>query len=272
MIFRRKITLIISLIFFQLFYLLAHYSGQYLNLFFLLTSLAALIVCYNVYQLLLQIFTSQKIDSELSLLQKQQALKNKHLQFIHQQESNSLKFQEQFTETLQKAQKLLHAGNCEKTHKLIHTALETFQNDRFHPYCEDNLILAILESKRLFAQHLGIHTDYKIFLPEKSNIQSSDLCSVLFNILDNAIEACRSSESAEPYLSLSLTTSKGFISILVKNSKNPQTVFDHTTTKKDSFNHGLGLSIIEDICHKYDGSWQWHDYGNTFESVILLRY
>lgn len=84
MIFRRKITLIISLIFFQLFYLLAHYSGQYLNLFFLLTSLAALIVCYNVYQLLLQIFTSQKIDSELSLLQKQQALKNKHLQFIHQ--------------------------------------------------------------------------------------------------------------------------------------------------------------------------------------------
>ena len=47
MIFRRKITLIISLIFFQLFYLLAHYSGQYLNLFFLLTSLAALIVCYK---------------------------------------------------------------------------------------------------------------------------------------------------------------------------------------------------------------------------------
>ena len=168
MIFRRKITLIISLIFFQLFYLLAHYSGQYLNLFFLLTSLAALIVCYNVYQLLLQIFTSQKIDSELSLLQKQQALKNKHLQFIHQQESNSLKFQEQFTETLQKAQKLLHAGNCEKTHKLIHTALETFQNDRFHPYCEDNLILVILESKRMLAEHSGINVNYQIFLPDFS--------------------------------------------------------------------------------------------------------
>lgn len=124
---------------------------------------------------------------------------------------------------------------AENAQKLVYEVLEAFQRDRFHPYCEDNLILAILESKRLFAQHLGIHTDYKIFLPEKSNIQPSDLCSVLFNILDNAIEACRSSESAEPYLSLSLTTSKGFISILVKNSKNPQTVFDHTTTKKDSF-------------------------------------
>lgn len=131
MIFRRKITLIISLIFFQLFYLLAHYSGQYLNLFFLLTSLAALIVCYNVYQLLLQIFTSQKIDSELSLLQKQLALKNKHLQFIHQQESNPLKFQEQFTETLQKAQKLLHAGNCEKTTNSFIQLLKLFRTTVF---------------------------------------------------------------------------------------------------------------------------------------------
>ena len=191
---------------------------------------------------------------------------------MNQQEATSLKAQKQFSENLQSIQKLLLENDCENAQKLVYEVLESFQRDRFHPYCEDNLILAILESKRLFAQHLGIHTDYKIFLPEKSNIQSSDLCSVLFNILDNAIEACHSSECAEPYLSLSLTTSKGFISILVKNSKNPQTVFNHTTTKKDSFNHGLGLSIIEDICHKYDGSWQWHDYGNTFESVILLRY
>ena len=241
MTFKQKIVFIISLAFFQIFYLLSNYTGQYLNSFFLLTCLTAAILCYNLYQLLMQLFTSEKVETELNLLKKQQLLNSEHLLLMNQQEATSLKAQKQFSENL-------------------------------HPYCEDNLILAILESKRLFAQHLGIHTDYKIFLPEKSNIQSSDLCSVLFNILDNAIEACRSSESSEPYLSLSLTTSKGFISILVKNSKNPQTVFDHTTTKKDSFNHGLGLSIIEDICHKYDGSWQWHDYGNTFESVILLRY
>lgn len=276
MTFKQKIIFIISLAFFQIFYLLSNYTGQYLNSFFLLTCLTAAILCYNLYQLLMQLlmqlFTSEKVEAELNLLKKQQLLNSEHLLLMNQQEATSLKAQKQFSENLHSIQKLLHENDCENAQKLVYEVLEAFQRDRFHPYCEDNLILAILESKRLFAQHLGIHTDYKIFLPEKSNIQSSDLCSVLFNILDNAIEACRSSESAEPYLSLSLTTSKGFISILVKNSKNPQTVFDHTTTKKDSFNHGLGLSIIEDICHKYDGSWQWHDYGNTFESVILLRY
>ena len=124
----------------------------------------------------------------------------------------------------------------------------------------------------MLAEQAGIHVDYQIFLPEKSMIQPSDLSSVLFNILDNAIEACRSSEDLKKNLSLSLTTSKGFLSILVRNTKDPQIVFNHSTTKKNSVHHGLGLSIIEDICRKYDGSWQWNDCGDTFESVILLRY
>lgn len=123
----------------------------------------------------------------------------------------------------------------------------------------------------MLAEQAGIHVDYQIFLPEKSMIQPSDLSSVLFNILDNAIEACRSSEDLKK--SVPVTDNfKGFLSILVRNTKDPQIVFNHSTTKKDSVYHGLGLSIIEDICRKYDGSWQWNDCGDTFESVILLRY
>ena len=260
---RRKITFIISLILFQIFYLLSHYTVQYLNLFFLLTCLSGL---------LMQIFIGQKTEAELNLLKKQQALNAEHLQLVRQQENNLLQTQKQFTETLHTVRNLLHTSNCEKAEKLIHETLETFQRERFYPYCEDNLILAILESRRMLAEQAGIHVDYQIFLPEKSMIQPSDLSSVLFNILDNAIEACRSSEDLKKNLSLSLTTSKGFLSILVRNTKDPQIVFNHSTTKKDSVYHGLGLSIIEDICRKYDGSWQWNDCGDTFESVILLRY
>ena len=159
---------------------------------------------------------------------------------MKQQKDNTLKTQQQFIKKLQTIQNLLHINDFENAHKLICDTLESFQHDRFHPYCEDNLV--------------------------------SDMVVLLSNLLDNAIEACNSSGSSETHISLILKTSKGFLSILVRNSKNPQTKFSHTTTKKDSFNHGLGLSIVEDICHKYDGSWQWNDCGNVFESIILLRY
>ena len=130
---RRKITFIISLILFQIFYLLSHYTVQYLNLFFLLTCLSALVVCYNLYRLLMQIFIGQKTEAELNLLKKQQALNAEHLQLVKQQENDLLKTQKQFTETLHTVRNLLHTSNCEKAEKLIHETLETFQRERFYP-------------------------------------------------------------------------------------------------------------------------------------------
>ena len=51
--------------------------------------------------------------------------------------------------------------------------------------------------------------------------------------------------------------------------------FNHQTTKKESYNplpsHGFGLSIIEDICRKYDGAYQWLDRTDYFDSIVLLK-
>ena len=134
------------------------------------------------------------------------------------------------------------------------------------------IVNAVLNAKYQEAQESGIGVTIKINDLSGWRMAYNDVTILLANLLDNAIEACRSTAGFDKHLSLSLTTSKGFLSILVRNTKDPQTVFNHSTTKKNSVHHGLGLSIIEDICRKYDGSWQWNDCGNTFESVILLRY
>ena len=98
MTFKQKIIFIISLAFFQIFYLLSNYTGQYLNSFFLLTCLTAAILCYNLYQLLMQLFTSEKVEAELNLLKKQQLLNSEHLLLMNQQEATSLKAQKQISE------------------------------------------------------------------------------------------------------------------------------------------------------------------------------
>ena len=108
MTFKQKIIFIISLAFFQIFYFLSNYTGRYLNSFFLLTCLTAAILCYNLYQLLMQLFTSEKVETELNLLKKQQLLNSEHLLLMNQQEATSLKAQKQFPENLQSIQKLLH--------------------------------------------------------------------------------------------------------------------------------------------------------------------
>ena len=260
---RRKITFIISLILFQIFYLLSHYTVQYLNLFFLLTCLAALVVCYNLYRLLMQIFIGQKTEAELNLLKKQQALNAEHLQLVRQQENNLLQTQKQFTETLQTVQTLLRTDDCENAEKLIHDTLDTFQRDRFHPYCEDNLILAILESKRMLAEQSGIHVDYKIFLPDKSVIQPSDLSSVLFNILDNAIEACKLCEDKK-HIWFKCVQESGKIILSVKNT------YCEMNRKKKEGLHGIGLKNVEHVITSYGGNYSIKKIQGKFIVTILF--
>lgn len=269
---KNKLMFIISLTLFQSFYLLGHYSTTYLDLFFLLTCLIAIFVYYCLYRIIIQLFIDTKTATEFDLLKTQQTLSAEQLYLIQQQKDSYLKSYTTFTETLQAIYTALNEQNSSKAKELTDNFLADFQHTRLHPYCEDNLILAILDSKRLIAEQSNIQVDYQIILPESSIIESPDLSSVLFNLLDNAIDACRISGIEKPFLSLHLSPSKGFLAVIVKNSKNPHIPFMHSTTKTDAANHGLGLSIVEDICRKYDGSYQWNDRGDIFESVVLLRY
>ena len=103
-----------------------------------------------------------------------------------------------------------------------------------NPYCQDNLIQAILEGKKLRAEQYHIQVSYEIFLPDKLSIEITDLCSVFFNLMDNAIEACLQSGSQRPFIRLSTEFSGECLSIYLHNTKNPEQIFNHQTTKKES--------------------------------------
>lgn len=94
--------------------------------------------------------------------------------------------------------------------------------------------------------------------------------------MDNAIEACLQSGSQKPFIRLSTEFSGECLSIYLHNTKNPEQIFNHQTTKKESYyplpSHGFGLSIIEDICQKYDGAYQWLDRTDYFDSIVLLKF
>ena len=148
---------------------------------------------------------------------------------------------------------------------------DNFQKERFHPICHDSLINAILADKRFLALQKNVKISYEILLPEKSCISSSELSSIFFNLLDNAIEACSASGNPDPEIRLSANISNGFLTVYMHNTKNPLQSFAHKTTKSEPGSHGYGLSIIEDICQKYNGSYQWIDHNNTFDSIVLLQ-
>ena len=215
----------------------------------------------------------------LYIQEKNRILREKQVSLKKEQQSQTLASRRQQTLSLQEnMQKDLHTyetlmdnGQFEEAARYLEKLTSTFQKERFHPICGDNLINAILDSKRQTASQYNIRTSFQLLLPEKMKIGTSDLSSIFFNLMDNGIESCQNSHSSDPFIQITVSQNANFLTIHMTNSKDPSYKFNHKTNKTDSWAHGFGLAIIEEIASKYDGSCQWIDGGDVFESVVMVE-
>ena len=268
--------LFISTFLFQLIYFLATLYPQETSLEFFILGVLLIFICIIFYQTLNDQLKKIQIASQFSMLQKQHQMEQEQMDHLHFRTEETYVLQRKTESALTHIQDLLSNHKYPEAAAALDSFSQTFQKERFHPYCQDNLIQAILEGKKLRAEQYHIQVSYEIFLPDKLSIEITDLCCVFFNLMDNAIEACLQSGSQKPFIRLSTEFSGECLSIYLHNTKNPEQIFNHQTTKKESYNplpsHGFGLSIIEDICRKYDGAYQWLDRTDYFDSIVLLKF
>lgn len=178
--------------------------------------------------------------------------------------------QQSMKEKLHTYEALMNEGSYEEATLYLEELTSTFQKEQFRPICSDTLLNAILTSKRQKAAQYNIQTSFQLLIPENLNIESSDLSSIFFNLMDNAIESCQTSHSDKPFINITARQTANFFTIHMINSKDPAIKFNGKTSKADSWSHGFGLSIIKEITSKYDGSCQWIDNGEEFQSVVMV--
>ena len=267
----KLIPLFFFLFVFQLLYFLSTIYTEKIDSMFLSLAMFMIIISVLLYRMLSDVLKKSDIETELSFLQKQKQLKQEQDYSLQIRRQDTLNFQSKTLQELLDFHQLLNQGKYEQANTAIENLNQTFQKERFHPYCQNNLLLAILEGKLIHAEQNHIQISYEILLPEKISIDTVDLSSVFFNLLDNAIEACNASGNSNPAIRLSTNISNGFLTVYMHNTKNSAQTFTHQTTKSEPDSHGFGLSIIEDICQRYNGSYQWIDHGDVFDSIVLLQ-
>lgn len=100
------------------------------------------------------------------------------------------------------------------------------------------------------------------------NINEYELCSILGNILDNAIENTKPNAD----IIINIRRQKGYFNILVKNSVEDIDNLDFKTDKQDKENHGLGLSIIKENIIKHNGMLDMYKENNMLCVSAYLLY
>ena len=131
---------------------------------------------------------------------------------------------------------------------------------------------AVLHAKKLDMDKYNIRFDLFVSLPEQLSVNVIDLCIILGNGLDNAIEACaKLSGDLQRYIRLNMRTEHKYIFIGIENPTSQITGKFPKTSKPDSFYHGLGLKSIKAVTDKYDGSFEVSSLENVFRLSAMVK-
>jgi len=131
---------------------------------------------------------------------------------------------------------------------------------------------AILNSKLSLALKNGIEVDYKATCPEELTVSDIDLCALIGNLIDNAVEACEKlPEGERRFVRLYIGVLKKQLYISITNATNEvvrKMDSEYITNKRG--NHGHGLKRINLVVEKYGGYINRQNEPGVFVTEIML--
>lgn len=130
---------------------------------------------------------------------------------------------------------------------------------------------AVLNSKLAVAKAKGIHVNAKALVPESMVINEVDLCILMGNLLDNAMEGCGKTEGERQFIRVYIEVLKEQLYIYVSNSTAYQIRKEggqYLSTKRG--NHGFGLMRIDRVVKKYNGYLNRQNEEGVFATEIML--
>lgn len=130
---------------------------------------------------------------------------------------------------------------------------------------------AIVSSKVSIARKNDITVDCKAQVPKTLSVSDVDLCAILGNLLDNAIESCARVEPERRFLRIYIGIYRKQLYISVSNAtrERKRKKQSELITGKNG-EHGFGLQRIDRIAQKYDGYVNRKNEPGVFATEIML--
>lgn len=155
----------------------------------------------------------------------------------------------------------IETGNYEKALSILgNTENQLFETANV--YCLNELVNIIISLKMKAAKAAGKELAVNITENSSVNVDDYDMCRLLNNLIDNALNALDGTEIKKADVTLQIA--KETISITTEN-------YFIKEAKKKSDNHGFGTKIIADIAKKYSGKYTFRTNGNKYYTETVIN-
>lgn len=216
---------------------------------------------------------SQKESEQLKLISQENEFRLQYAENAKKQYDEIRRIRHDMKQTYSVILSLLKEGKTEEAFDFIGKSAE--QTTAAHIFIDagNDIINALLNAKLSQAKQLGINVLCSMGA-DISKLDPVDMCNLLGNMLDNAIEACEKCTLPQRIITLDIQRLEEQYLIGVTNSFsgdiNEESSFP-VTSKKNKELHGFGVRSIVSIAEKYGGTAAFTQEEDIFRCDVVLN-
>ena len=221
-------------------------------------------------------FKEYKSNSQINILEKQLDYQKNYYEKVINNYGEARKALHDMNNHMSVIKYFLENKDYKNMDDYIQSLSERIVTNKDNNICSNKVINAICLDKCDRCKKEGINIRFDIIINKELNIDNLDLCIVLGNLIDNAIEACEkiNDKDVQKFIQVSARIYLNQIYIKVINSKSNRVEKRNgkfLTSKRDKKNHGIGLENVKEAVHKNHGDIEIKDSKNTFEVSLYMK-
>ena len=256
----------------------AHTNNTFSQFNLLVSPVLLFLLSISLYNVMKKLSDREILKEKLYWSENVKTLELEYYNNLQQKTNEVRKIRHDFKDNIETINLLISENtdeSIEKAKEMLASLNDNIRSSTISVYADNVVVNAVVGAKVEEASKENIQIDVKIDLPRELGLESIDLNCVFLNLLNNAIESCKKlPENTERKIVLKsaiqaeyllIKTENPFVEINVDNKGKIK------TTKTDEENHGFGMTLINDIAQKYNGTFETTAENNKFTAVVSLK-
>jgi len=162
-------------------------------------------------------------------------------------------------------------GNVEKAKEYIQRVQADIKVITPNRYCQNNTVNLILSFFAAKAEESEVRFSVDAQLPQTLSVSETEICALLSNGLENAIEAAiQVAEEQFRRVRISCQTHKGNLLIFIENGFTGEVVMENGLPQSSREGHGFGIKSMVMIAERYNGYCSFEAKGEIFIMRAVL--
>ncbi len=210
-------------------------------------------------------------DEEQRQMKRQLTMQVEHLRQMNQKVAESAKLRHDFRHHLRTLITLAAQERCEELENYIRGITEINEGTRLGRLTDNIELDALVQYYSNLAQSGDIQFRARLQLPEVLHFPIVDLCGLLGNLLENAIEACQRQQTENKTIFIAGRAQDGQLEFVVDNSFDGELKIrgeSYLSSKRNGF--GLGIPSVMETVERYGGVINLYADEKGFHAEVSL--